>query len=181
MLYLSLQHRAKPGLTKEDRIVFRKFMEEVAVIELAGEFKDPALQEVAEGEEVVGRITDPYLMALCTATENRARAFEDKIPQMTEDEVRRVDEEFHVIKEIMWAELRLHFGVFSGTVGSRKGWTVVRTKEKQPMPELQILAIPLDELLGLDPLLDLPDCGDPNCPIHGIDMGSRGRRRKPRA
>ena len=119
-------------------------MEEVADIERAGVFSQPEQtvnEEVAKGEKVVGCIADqPYLMALCMASENRAQAYKDKIFQTTtEDEILRVYKEFGPIIDMVWAEIRLHFGAFNGTVGLRKGWTVVRVKDEQPMPELNIL------------------------------------------
>ena len=157
----------------------KEFMEEVAAIEAAGVFSDPTNQEVAEaeGEEVVGHITDPYLMALHTAFKNRVEAFKGKISQITEDEAARVSEELSALREITWTELRLHFGVFGGTVGLRKGWTVVRVRDEQPMPPelriLELLGIPLGALAGAP-----DDCSDPDCPVHGRNR-SRNRRRKP--
>jgi len=159
--------------------VLKEFMEEVAAIEAAGVFSDPINEEVAEadGEEVVGHITDPFLLALYTAFKNRVEALKDKISQMTEDEAARVSEELSTLREITWTELRLHFGVFGGTVGLRKGWTIVRKKDEQPMPPelriLELLGIPLGALAGAP-----GDCGDPDCPLHGKNR-SRNRRRKP--
>ncbi len=153
--------------------MFKEFMKEVEAIEAAGVFREPINvidDEVVEGEEVIGCIADqPYLMALCMASENRANANTDKISQMTaaEDEIRRAYEEFRPIADMMWAEIRLHLGVFGGTVGLRKGWTVIKVKDEQPMPELNILelVIPHSAL----------DCGNPDCPEHGMGLG---RRRK---
>lgn len=160
--------------------MFKEFMEEVAAIEAAGAFSEPEIVskgEVAEGEEVVGCIADDhYLMALCMAGENRAKAYMDKISQMaTEDEIRRVYKEFGPIIDMTWAEIRLRFGISGGTVGLRKGWKVVRVKDEQqdeqPMPEARVIG-----LLIPHGVLDASgDCGNPDCPKHGK---SRIGRRK---
>ncbi len=88
--------------------MFKEFMKEVAAIEAAGVFREPfgtIAEEVAEGEEVIGCIADqPYLMALCMASENRAKAYKDKISQMaTEDEIWRVYKELGPIIDMIWA------------------------------------------------------------------------------
>ena len=122
-------------------------MKEVADIEAAGVFTEPiGVREVAEGDEVVGCIADqPYLMALCVAVENLTKANQDKISQMTEEmeeERRRVRQEFSLIFGIVWTGIRLHFGVFDGGIGLRKGWTVVKREiDEQPMSEVQIIVI----------------------------------------
>lgn len=147
---------------------FKKFMEKVAAVEAAGEFKDLfADEEVAKGEEVVGSFADnPYLMALFIAGKNWIDACRDKVLQMVhEDEIMRMaervereDEEFRVIREIMWTELRLHFGVIKDEIRLRKGWTVVRTKGKQPTVKM----------LDVIEVFIKSDCGNPDCPVHGI-------------
>lgn len=157
--------------------MFKEFMEEVAAIEKAGIFREPigAIDdEVAEGEEVIGCIADqPYLMALCMASENRAGAYKDKISQtMTEDEIRRVYEEFRPIADMMWAEIRLYLGVFGGTVGLRKGWTVIKVKDEQLMPELNILEL----VIPHGALNASGDCGNPNCSVHGMSLGGRQKK-----
>ena len=122
-------------------------MKEVADIEAAGAFMEPTdTREVAEGDEVVGCIADqPYLMALCMAVENLARASQDRISQMTKEmreERWRVRRELGLILCMIWTGIRLHFGVFDGGVGLRKGWTVIKREiDEQPMPEAQIVVI----------------------------------------
>ncbi len=157
--------------------MFKKFMKEVADIEAAGVFTEPiGTREVVEGDEVVGCIADqPYLMALCMAVENLIRDNQDKISQMTEEmeeERQKVRQESSLVFGIVWAGIRLHFGVFDGGMGLRKGWTVVKREiviDEQSMPEVQILVIPpgVPSAVGR--------CNNPDCPVHGI---SRIGRRK---
>lgn len=168
--------------------MFREFMEEVADIERAGVFSQPrhtVNEEVTEGEKVVGCIADqPYLMALCIAVENRAEAYKDKISRITtEDETLRIRTEFGSIFDVIWTEIRLHFGVFSGAVGLRKGWTVVTRviKDERRMPEARVfeLAIPPDLAGALNAIFSAigDGCNDPNCSVHSSGIG----RRKPMA
>lgn len=153
--------------------MLKDFMKKVADIEAAGVFREPiGTGEVVERDEVVGCIADqPYLMALCMAVGNLARANQDKISQMTEEmeeERQRIRQEFSLILGIVWVGIRLHFGIFDGGMGLRKGWTVIR---REPMPEVQVieLVIPPDvvDVTGV--------CHDPDCSVHNISR--IGRRR----
>ena len=158
--------------------MLKEFMKEVADIEAAGEFIDPVSKEVG-GEEVVGYITDPFLKALIIAGENRAKSYIEKLPWVTkEKELQTIREESNILDEIILAEVHLHLGIHRDTIDLRKGWTIVRKKEEQPMPEPQVLglAIPrniLDVLNALD-----GGCSDPNCLIHGRGRTISGRPKR---
>ncbi len=163
----------------------KEFMKEVADIETAGEFIDPIIEEVG-GEEVVGCITDPYLKALIIASEKWAKAYVEKLSQITEEnELQGIREELNVLEKIVLAGIRLHLGVYKDTIGLRKGWTIVRKKEEQrPMPEVNILSEILRLTIPPD-LLDVlgaaGDCSDPNCLIHGRKTITGQRKRRAEA
>jgi hypothetical protein len=153
------------------KMFFKKFMEEVDAIEATGEFKDPATVEATEEEEVIGSIADnPYFKALCTAIENRAKIFIEKLPQMTEDQERRAGKEFDAITGMLWIELRFYFNVLKDAITLRKGWTVV--KDKQPASQVLEVILPsmIREALNAD-------CGNPNCSVCGGGIGRAMRQR----
>ncbi len=150
---------------------------EVASTEAKGRFTELHPKPISSDERLVTVITSPSLKALITVVGRRLTA----IPSLAElarlsGEKRKnaaqaiMDGE--LLKSALWEELRAAYGMEGSSIGLRAGWRLVELPGSPMVIQVGMGMAHLPDGIPsslADLIADIfaPNCGDPDCPMHG--------------
>lgn len=89
---------------------------------------------------------------------NRATSVPADLIMKTRTRLEAEAERLKLLREIFWREIREELDLPDNGVVIRKGWKVVSLPSEPPDP----ISEAFSALLGV-----MPNCGDPDCPVHG--------------